>query len=83
LENKSRLSEIPLVPFVTSGMVHLTLDKKVEKDGRRPKDVGQWYTLPRRPSFSPCYYRQCAPFRRERSERAESQTSHRFIFITM
>jgi hypothetical protein len=57
LENKSRLSEIPLVPFVTSGMVHLTLDKKVEKDGRRPKDVGQWYTLPRRPSFSPCYYR--------------------------
>ena len=40
MENKSRLSEIPLVPFVTSGMVHLTLDKKGKKmDGGQKMSV--------------------------------------------
>ena len=65
--------EIPPVPIVTGGMVHRTQAQKGKKKGGggRSSDYG---TLSRRPSFSPSVSQQCAPFRRERSERAESPT---------
>ncbi len=68
--------EIPLAPIVAWRNGASCLGSKGEKDGRRPKVFWLRHSLPRRPSFSPSRARQCAPFRRERSARAESPTIH-------
>ena len=50
------------------------LGKKRGKDGRRRKGCWPRHHPPRRPSFYPSFVRRQAPFRRERSEQAESPT---------
>ena len=68
--------EIPPVPIVTGGMVHRIRGQKGEKEGRRRWVLVSRHFFSRRPSFSPSLSRQCTPFRRERSERAESPTEN-------
>ena len=67
--------EIPPVPIVTGGMVRRILEIK----GRRWAAVMKLLVtaiFPRRPSSPLGLIRRCAPFRRERSERAESPTDN-------
>ena len=48
------------------------MGSKGEKEERRRCVLGARHFFFRRPSFSPSFFWQCASFRRERSERAES-----------